>query len=88
MWCTVAGHGLSGRPVVVRQICGAFPPGTAAGPGQFRGAAAMAGQNARWELAITGGQPSLRPLRPALLYRAPLPRTKLEASVPDGWSLA
>ena len=26
----------------------------------------------------------LRPLRPAALYRAPLPRTKLEAVVPDG----
>ena len=26
----------------------------------------------------------LRPLRPAVLYLAPLPRTKLEASVPDG----
>ena len=84
LWCTVVDHALSGRPVVVKQAFEAFPAGTAAGPGQFRGAAAMAGQNARWELAITGGQPALRPLRPAMLYRAPLPRTKLEASVPDG----
>lgn len=84
LWCTVTGHALSGRPVVVKQAFGAFPAGTAAGPGQFRGAAAMAGQSARWELAITGGQPALRPLRPAMLYRAPLPRAKLEASVPDG----
>jgi len=44
----------------------------------------MAEQNARWDLAITGGQPTLRLLRPAMLYRAPLPRTKLEATVPDG----
>jgi hypothetical protein len=44
----------------------------------------MAGQGAQWELAVTGGQPPVRPLRPAVLYRAPLPRTKLEASVPDG----
>ena len=69
---------------MVKEVWGTFPPGAAAGPGQFRGAAAMAGQTACWDLAITGGQPSLRPLRPAMLYRAPLPRTKLEASVPDG----
>ena len=84
LWCTVADPGLGPQPVVVKQVFGAFSPGAAAGLGQFRGAAAMAGQNARWDLAITGGQPSLRPLRPAMLYRAPLPRTKLEASVPDG----
>jgi hypothetical protein len=84
LWCTVADPGLGQQPVVVKQVFAAFPPGTAAGPGQFRGAAAMAGQNARWDLAITGEQASLRPLRPAMLYRAPLPRTKLEATVPDG----
>ncbi|MGO8894729.1 MAG: hypothetical protein ACLP8X_14100 [Streptosporangiaceae bacterium] len=44
----------------------------------------MRGQSARWDLAITGEQPPLRPLRPPVLYRAPLPRTKLEAIVPDG----
>jgi hypothetical protein len=84
LWCTVADPGLGEQPVVVKQVFGAFPPGAAAGPGQFRGTAAMAGQNARWDLAITSGQPAVRPLRPAVLYRAPLPRTKLEASVPDG----
>jgi hypothetical protein len=70
--------------VVVKQVFGAFPADTAAGPGQFRGAASMTGQNARWDLAITGTHPAVRPLRPAVLYRAPIPRTKLEASVPDG----
>jgi hypothetical protein len=84
LWCTVAGPGLGQQPVVVKQVFGAVPPGAAAGPGRFRGAAAMAGQNARWDLAVTGGQGVVRPLRPAVLYRAPLPRTKLEASVPDG----
>ena len=84
LWCTVVDPGLSGQPVVVKQVCGAFPAGTAAGTGQFRGAAAMGGQHARWELAVSGTEPALRPLRPELLYRAPLPRTKLEASVPDG----
>ena len=84
LWCTVVDRGLSRQPVVVKQVFSSFPPGAAAGPGLFRGEAAMAGQDARWELAITGGQGPVRPLRPAVLYRAPLPRTKLEASVPDG----
>jgi hypothetical protein len=80
----VADRDLSERPVVVKEVFGAFPPGAVAGPGQFRGEAVMQVQDARWELAITEGQPPVRPLRPAVLYRAPLPRTKLEASVPDG----
>jgi hypothetical protein len=84
LWCTVVDHALSQEPVVVKQVFGTFPPDTAAGPSQFRGAAAMAGQDARWDLAVTGGPPAVRPLRPAMLYRAPLPRTKLEVSVPDG----
>jgi len=69
---------------VVKQVFSAFPADAAAGPRQFRGQAAMRGQSARWDLAITGEQSPLRPLRPAVLYRAPLPRTKLEATVPDG----
>jgi len=69
---------------VVKQVFSAFPPGATAGPGQFRGQAAMGAHSARWDVAITGGQPPLRPLRPPMLYRAPLPRTKLEATVPDG----
>lgn len=84
LWCTVVDHDRGQRPAVVKQVFGTFPPGAAAGPGQFRGAAAMGARAARWDLAITGGQPPLRPLRPPALYRAPLPRTKLEASVPDG----
>lgn len=84
LWCTVVDRDLGQRPVVVKQVFGAFPPEAAAGPGRFRGDAAMGERSARWDLAITGGQPPLRPLRPALLYRAPLPRTKVEASVPDG----
>jgi hypothetical protein len=84
LWCTVAG-GDRGRPaVVVKEVFAAFPAGTSAGPDGFRGQAVMDGQSARWDLAITGDQAPLRPLRPAALYRAPLPRTKLEAVVPDG----
>jgi hypothetical protein len=84
LWCTVFDRDLGQRPTVIKQVFGTFPPEAAAGPGRFHGEVAMGGRTARWDLAITGGQPPLRPLRPALLYRAPLPRTKVEASVPDG----
>jgi hypothetical protein len=84
LWCTVIDRDLSRQPIVVKQVFGAFPPGAAAGPGQFVGDAAMGQLAATWDLAITDGKPPLRPLRPQALYRAPLPRTKLEASVPDG----
>ena len=83
LWCTIIDRDLGQPPTVVKQVFGAFPPGAAAGPGQFRGQATMGEQTARWDLAITGEQPPLRPLRPPVLYRAPLPRTKLEATVPD-----
>jgi hypothetical protein len=69
---------------VIKQVFSAFPPEATAGPGRFRGQAAMGEHAARWDLAITGRHPPLRPLRPPVLYRAPLPRTKLEAIVPDG----
>lgn len=69
---------------MVKEVFGAFPADTEAGPRRFRGQATMDGQSARWDLIITGEQAPLRPLRPPALYRAPLPRTKLEAAVPDG----
>jgi hypothetical protein len=83
LWCTVVDSGL-GQPGTVKQVFTTFPPDAAAGPGQFRGQAVMGQQTARWDLAIAGGQPPLRPLRPPALYRSPLPRTKLESTVPDG----
>jgi hypothetical protein len=85
LWCTVIDRDpeLGQRPAVIKQVFSAFPPEAAAGPGQFRGQAAMGEHSAHWDLAITGQQPPLRPLRPPVLYRAPLPRTKLEAVVPD-----
>jgi hypothetical protein len=84
LWCTVIDRDLGQPAVVIKQVFSAFPAGAAAGPGRFRGQAAMGGQSARWDLAISGEQRPLRPLRPPVLYRAPLPRTKLEATVPDG----
>jgi hypothetical protein len=84
LWCTVIDHDLGQPPAVIKQVFAAFPPDAAAGPGRFRGQAVLGQRAARWDLAITGAQPPLRPLRPPVLYRAPLPRTKLEATVPDG----
>ena len=84
-WCTVADHSSGCQPVVVKQVFSAFPAGAAAGPRQFRGNAAMEQLTASWDLTISSPQPPLLPLRPALLRHAPLPRTKIEASVPDGW---
>ena len=84
LWCTVVDHDLNPRPGVIKQVFATFPAEAAAGPGQFRGEAVLGQRSAHWDLAITAGQGPLRPLRPAVLYRAPLPRTKLEASVPDG----
>ena len=80
----MAGRDLGGRPVVVKQVFGFLPADTVAGPTQFRGSASMGQRSARWDLRATGAGEPLRPLRPAALYRAPLPRTKLEASIPDG----
>jgi len=84
LWCTVADRELSPRPVVVKQAFVSFPADVVAGPGRFQGQAAMGARTARWSLSIAGGPPPLRPLRPQALYRTPLPRTKLEVSVPDG----
>src|SRR5580704_802984 len=84
LWCAVIDPDPGQPPAMVKQVFSAFPPGAAGGPGRFRGQAALGQRTARWDLAITGGQPPLRPLRPPILYRAPLPRTKLEATVPDG----
>lgn len=85
LWCTLADRSQGCPPVVVKQVFSTFPAGAAAGTRQFRGNAAMGARTAYWDLTISSPQPPLQPLRPAVLRRAPLPRTKLEASVPDGW---
>jgi hypothetical protein len=72
-WCTVIDRDLGQRPPVIKQVFSAFPPGTAAGPAQFRGQASMGEHSAHWDLVIAGRQPPLRLLRPPVLYRAPLP---------------
>jgi hypothetical protein len=84
LWCTVLDPALGPQPVVIKEVFPAFPPGTVAGPSRFAGSADLDGRHARWDLSVASDLPPLRPLRPERLYRAPLPRTKLEASVPDG----
>jgi hypothetical protein len=84
LWCSVAGPGLSEALTVVKQVFAAMPAGTAAGPDRFTGQAVLSGQAVQWDLAVTADGPALRHLRPAPLYRSPLPRTKLEAPVPHG----
>jgi hypothetical protein len=44
----------------------------------------MGERTASWDPRVAGECAPLRLLRSAALYRAPLPRTKLEATVPDG----
>jgi hypothetical protein len=83
LWCTVFDP-MAGAPAAVKQSLEEIPPGVRAGPEHFRGEARARGRMAEWELSLSGVNGSLRHLRPSLLYRLPLPKTKLEAPVPDG----
>jgi len=84
LWCAVVDRDVSRRPLVVKQVFASDPAGARAGPAQFQGSASMEGRTVRWELDVAAGEGPVRPLRPGWLYRAPIPRTKLEATVPDG----
>jgi hypothetical protein len=53
-------------------------PNTSIGPGRADGSCGAA----RWSLRFSSNEPQLRHLSPALLYRAPLPRTKLTSPAP------
>lgn len=80
LWCTVFDPS-GGAPAAVKQTVDGLGE---AGPHRFRGEARARGRMAVWDLELTGSGPPLRHLRPKALYRLPLPRTKLEAPVPDG----
>lgn len=84
LWCTVFDRDRPGRPAVVKQVLAAHPDGSEAGPERFAGSAEMGQRAAHWDLGVSASAAPLRPLRPGVLYRAPLPRTKLEVAVPDG----
>jgi hypothetical protein len=83
MWCTLF-DAAQGGPRAVKESSPAFPGSAVSGPLQFRGEAHARGRMAAWDLAVTGGGAPLHHLQPGFLYRAPVPRTKLEAPVPDG----
>jgi hypothetical protein len=81
LWCTVFGD--PGGPEAVKQSLAEFPYGVHGDRHGFRGEARARGRMASWDLTLAGGEPPLRHLRPAALYRLPVPRTKLEAPAPD-----
>jgi hypothetical protein len=82
LWCTMW-DAEAGPPYAVKQSLPGPPPAA------FRAAASAQGRSASWELEAAGDEPPLRHLPRAWMYRAPLPRTKLESPRPDavfsGW---
>jgi hypothetical protein len=44
LWCTLIDRDLARPPIVVKQVFDGFPSDAAAGPGQFRGQAAIGAQ--------------------------------------------
>jgi hypothetical protein len=83
LWCTVFDPS-AGRPNAVKESVPEFPAAASAGVDAFRGEARARGRMAQWELTLASADAPLRHLRPGALYRLPLPKTKLEAPVPDG----
>jgi hypothetical protein len=81
LWCTLFD---TDGPQAVKQSAADFPARATAGREGFHGEARARGRMASWELTLSGDEPPLRHLRPSALYRLPLPRTKLEAPLPDG----
>ena len=91
VWCTYS-DAEAGAPYAVKQTLPgpvADPAGwiaiagSAFGPGGARGRAEAEGRSAAWELAMRGDAEPLRHLPREWMYRAPLPRTKLESPLPS-----
>jgi hypothetical protein len=82
LWCTVW-DAEAGPPYAVKQSLPEPPPR------RFAATAEALGRSASWDLSAAGDAPALRHLPRAWMYRAPLPRTKLESPLPDavftGW---
>jgi hypothetical protein len=85
LWCTVW-DAEAGPPYAVKQSLPAPAPPEG---GRFAARAEAAGRSAAWELRAAGVEAGLRHLPRGWMYRAPLPRTKLESPLPDavftGW---
>ncbi|GAA1708559.1 hypothetical protein GCM10009765_67610 [Fodinicola feengrottensis] len=77
-WCTT----FDPEPAAVKQILATDD--TPGNPDSFEGTATWGGHRSSWSLRVASDEPTLRPLRPSVLYRLPLPRTKVEVPVPDG----
>ena len=80
-WCTTFGT----ATCTAKQI---WPDGADAGlvasADRFAGTATGSEHRARWDLAVEASAPGVRPMSPGLLYRLPLPRTKVDVPVPAG----
>jgi hypothetical protein len=82
LWCTVWDLE-AGAPYAVKESLPGPPP---AG---WTAQASALGRTASWDLEVAGEAEPLRHLPRGWMYRAPLPRTKLESPLPDavftGW---
>jgi hypothetical protein len=82
LWCTVWDLE-AGPPFAVKESLPGPPPSG------WTARANALGRSAAWELEVAGDAEPLRHLPRAWMYRAPLPRTKLESPLPDavftGW---
>ena len=90
LWCTYS-DARAGTPYAVKQTlpAPAVEPGgwirigeSTFGPGAARGRAEGRGRSAAWTLDLRGDAAPLRHLPRAWMYRAPVPRTKLESPLP------
>jgi hypothetical protein len=84
LWCTLWDAG--GPPIAVKETPGVARPGdwlaigsARFGPAAISGRAAAGGLSASWELTVAE---AAAPLRHLPVYKAPLPRTKLESPAP------
>ena len=89
VWCTYS-DAEAGAPYAVKEtLPGPAPADWIAigdsrfGPAGARGGASGQGRSASWELAMRGDAEPLRHLPREWMYRAPLPRTKLESPLPS-----
>jgi len=81
-WCTV----FDARAATTTQTWTGHevPVTMRAGRESFAGAARSPQGRTAWDLVVSAQEQPIRPLRPAVLYCLPLPRTKVEITVPFG----
>jgi hypothetical protein len=80
LWCTLFEED---GVTALRRTVPAWPAGSTHGPDRMTGEVEADGHSARWELELAGSAQPLRHLPAEWMYRAPLPRTKLESPRPD-----